>query len=357
VEQLSLPYRIGLVVLLVVGGLWFAVLRPKAGGEPTPAVTTAPGVTGLAKDVATAKGAVDASNASAARNESAANAVGQDASTATSTTGTTTAAKGATKATTAVKPATAKPAKPGLADDAASGDPSRPLLAAVDAGKVAVVLFWNSKGADDRATRSALRAIDLHHGKVKAAAVPVRDVGKYEAITRGAQILESPTVLVIGAGGKAREITGYTQASEIDQAVTDIGGKGFEATKAFQLTGFAKVADDACRDFTFELDQKTDLPTTSKALISYFDMGAGELHKTHARLQRATAKGATNRALKASLLTFTSRDAALAATASKQLAAGTSAATVVDAFYTSETAAQKPLTAAAKKARARGCQS
>ena len=218
-EQLSLPYRIALVALLVVGAVWFAVLRPKSGGEAERASTAAPGVTGLANDVSKAKSAVDNANAASAGSEAAANAVGATGSTSSAATP---SAKGAP----AAKPAP-KPAKPGLAEDAAPGDPSRPLLADVDAGKVAVVLFWNAKGADDRATRRALRAVDRHHGKVVATAIPVSDVGKYEAITRGAQVLESPTVLVIGAGGKARAITGYTQAQEIDQAVSDIGGKRF----------------------------------------------------------------------------------------------------------------------------------
>src|SRR5262249_18432772 len=77
VEQLSLPYRIALVALVVVGGLWFVVLRPKSGGEATtPPATTAPGVTGLKNDVDKAKGAVATSNAAAAGSEAAANAVG-----------------------------------------------------------------------------------------------------------------------------------------------------------------------------------------------------------------------------------------------------------------------------------------
>ena len=215
-DQISLPYRVALVALVVVGGLWFAVLRPKPASEP--ASTAAPGVTGLANDVAKAKGAVNASNAATAGTEAAAKAVGSEGATAAP------AANGtATQPAAAAKPA--KPAKPGLADDAVAGDPSKAVLADVDAGKVAVVLFWNDKASDDRATRSALRDVDTHHGKVVTRAVPIGDVGKYEAITRGAQVLESPTVLVIGAGGKARAITGYTQAKEIDELVSSALGK------------------------------------------------------------------------------------------------------------------------------------
>jgi hypothetical protein len=216
VEQISLPYRVAIVALVVVGGLWFAVLRPKPAS--TSKSSAAPGVTGLANDVSKAKGAVDASNASAAGSEAAANAVGGEGTTSTPAAGGTAAQPGATAKGSA-------PAKPGLADDAVDGDPSKAVLTAVDEGKVAVVLFWNNKASDDRATRRALRDVDLHHGKVVTRAVPIGDIGKYEAITRGAQVLESPTVLVIGAGGKARAITGYTQAREIDEVVGSALGK------------------------------------------------------------------------------------------------------------------------------------
>jgi hypothetical protein len=216
-QQLTLPYRIALVGLLVVVGLWFTVLKPSGGGTAAPAAApTAPGVTGLTNDVAKAKGAVDASNAAAARSESAANAVG--ATGGTSAHGSTGAAK-----TAAAK----KKAKSGLAADAIAGDPSRKLLSAVDAGKVVVLLFWNRQGSDDRAALAALRAVDTHGGKVVTRAVPIRDVGKYEAITLGAKILASPTVLVIGAKGKATAINGFTQVREIDQTVADVGGSGF----------------------------------------------------------------------------------------------------------------------------------
>jgi hypothetical protein len=340
VDQISLPFRIGLVALLVVGGFWFAVLRPKSATSTTP-VTTAPGVTGLANDVKKAKGAVDASNGSAAATQ-----------TATGGSGTTTAPS----AGTTTPGATAKPAAPSLAADAVAGDPSRSVLSAVDAGKVAVVLFWNSKASDDRATRRALRKVDRHHGNVVTRAIPVSQVGRYDAITRGAQILESPTVLVIGAGGKARSITGYTQANEIDDLVGVVGGKGYASKKAFHLTGFAKVADNACRDFSFNFQQATDFPTSRTALVSYFSTGAREMGKVSGRLKAAPATGANNRALKTSLVAFADRDIALSRTASKDLKGGSNAAQVVHTFLTSELAAKKPSAALAQKARATGCQ-
>jgi hypothetical protein len=346
VDKISLPFRIVLVVALVFAVAWFLVLRPKPVSDVAPAVTPAPGVTGLDSATTKAKGAVDAANAAAARSEAAANAVGGSSTTKPST-------KGAAKPAAAAKPA--KPAKPGLADDAAPGDPSRPLLASVDAGKVAVVLFWNKNATDDRATRRALRKIDLHRGKVVASAVPIDDVGRYEAITRGAQVLESPTVLVIGAGGKARSIAGYTQAKEIDQAISDIGGKGFEARKAFHHTGFAKVADDACKDLGYALDQKLDPPTTVAALSKALGTAAVELGHSRDRLAKAKATTAAERKLKAALVAFAANDVKWVAAARAKLKAGAAPGNVFLTLVQQESNGNDAFVAAAKKLRVTGC--
>jgi hypothetical protein len=370
VDKISLPFRIVLIVALVFAVVWFMVLRPKPAADSEPAVTP-PGVTGLAKDVAKANKAVDASNAAAARSEAAANAVGGSSTTATkpsataakpgATSATATPAKAAKAAKPVAPAAVAKPAKPvapakpGLADDAAPGDPSRPLLASVDAGKVVVVLFWNKSASDDRATRRALRAIDLHGGKVVASAVPIGDVGRYEAITRGVQVLESPTVLVIGAGGKARAITGYTQAKEIDQAVSDIGGKGYEARKAFQHKGFAAVADDACKDFGYALEQKSDPPTTVAALSKALATGAVELGHSRTRMVKAKATSADERKLKSALVAFADRDVKWVAEARSQLKAGAAPGTVFLTLVQRESDGNNAYVAAAKKLHVSGC--
>ena len=137
------------------------------------------------------------------------------------------------------------------------------------------------------------------------------------------QVLESPTVLVIGAGGKARAITGYTQAKEIDQAVSDIGGKGFEARKAFQHTGFAKVADDACKDFGYALEQKSDPPTTVAGAVQGARRPArSEVGHSRNRLAKAKATTADERKLKAALVAFADKDIKWIADARSQLKAG-----------------------------------
>jgi hypothetical protein len=253
VDQISLPYRIALVALLGVCALWFTVLKPgDPASEPLPA---APGVTGLANDVDAAKGAVAASEASAAAKSAAtaggstgaatksstssahAAAVGAkatpgtsaSAATKSSTSGAHAAAVGA-KATpgtsaSAAKPAkSAKPAKPATsakAAKAATGDRSAPLLRALDRDRAVVLLFFNTRGIADKAVRRAVADVNRRDGRVLVKAVPVGDVGRYQAITRGAQVLQAPTALVIAPGKTAKPIVGYTTTAELDQAVAD----------------------------------------------------------------------------------------------------------------------------------------
>jgi hypothetical protein len=63
--------------------------------------------------------------------------------------------------------------------------------------------------------------VNRRHGRVVVRAVPVSAVGRYEAITAGVQVMQSPTVLVIGADHKAKAIAGFTTTAELDQAAAD----------------------------------------------------------------------------------------------------------------------------------------
>ena len=220
------------------------MLRPKppAADAPLPA---APGATGLAHDVAAAKGAAAASDAANARVQDATGgtaaknaskppttAAPKAATTPSKTSPATppAAVAGKTAPATAAKPAatsTAKsvPAVKPKADAAkpkADADPSAPLLRALDRNRAVVLLFWNRHGSDDRAVRQAAESLDRRHGRVVVKVVPVASVGRYTAITKGVQVLESPTVLVIAPGGKARAIAGLTAKPELDQVVADM---------------------------------------------------------------------------------------------------------------------------------------
>jgi len=174
VNQLSKPFQYTLVLLLVLAGAWLLVLRPSDdddGSDSPPAAVATPA---------------------------------------------------AAAAATTSPPAAATPvAKPGRAPAAGTGDPSKPILDAIGDGKVAVVLFYEDAASDDRAVRRSVRALPRHGGRVAVFLAPIADIGHYQAITRGASVQSAPTVLIVSADGSARAITGYTDAKEIDQYVSD----------------------------------------------------------------------------------------------------------------------------------------
>jgi hypothetical protein len=201
VSSLALPYRVALVALLAVAALWFTVLRPKPVEAPPP---TAPGATGLGNAVEGAQSAVETANAAAQRS---ADAAGAAASTPATGTG-------------------AKPAEIGAQAQRRTADggkdASGPVLRQLDRGRVVALLFYNRRGSDDRAVRSALRAVPRRDGRVVVRTSPLSRLGRYEAITRGVKVLAAPTVLVIGQGPSARAITGFTTTAEINQAVSEM---------------------------------------------------------------------------------------------------------------------------------------
>jgi hypothetical protein len=223
VEQVSRPVLIALLATVALVGAWFTVLRPKEDtGGAAPPVATAPGQAGLERSIDKANGAVAASKASADKAEQAAADASSDTSGATAAPVQPAKAKATAvaKAKPAVAPAKPKPALPALE----KGDRSGPILRNLADGKVVVALFFNPHGADDNAALRAVRAANRRHGKVIVHSIPVQDVGDYNALTTGVQVLQAPTVLVIGPDHKARTITGYTEVKEIDQTVSDVGG-------------------------------------------------------------------------------------------------------------------------------------
>jgi hypothetical protein len=178
-------------------------------------------VNGLANAVTAAKGAVSQSQSSAAAAERAAGqttATAPPAATAPKATVTTPAG------TANITPRTpaAKPAKP-----AVPSDPSQAILAALGKDRVAVVLFFNPLGADDAAVRRAVHGLDRFGGRLTVHTAPIAKVGDYARITQGVQVLQAPTLLVIGADKRARRIVGLTDTREIQQLVGDVGGKRF----------------------------------------------------------------------------------------------------------------------------------
>jgi hypothetical protein len=214
VSQISPPIRILVISAIALMAAWMLFLRPKTEvvepvvSTPAPNVATGqPAVSEPGKVGQAAKDAVAATNAKTEASESM-----------TGTTGT------APAPATAVKPvAGSDKVRPGFEprqDVDVAGLP-KPVAKAVNQRKVLALLFWNPKSPDDRAVRRSMRAVDRWDGQVVLHTAPVNKVSRYAPITRGADVVQSPTVVVIDRNLKAETLVGFVDTATIDQAVVD----------------------------------------------------------------------------------------------------------------------------------------
>jgi hypothetical protein len=211
-SQISPPIRIVLICAVAFMAAWMTVLKPKpVTAEPDGSTAT---TTTQAPTAQSAAGqfAQRAEAAKATAESAAAKAAGED--TAAAATGTSAASKaGTTAVATGGATAAAKSAKP-------AGLPTRVRTALAD-DKVVVLLFWTPRAADDRAVHAELAKVDRHAGKVVVQAAPVARIARFQRITRGADVAQSPTVVVVGRDRKAETLVGYVDHVSVDQLVTD----------------------------------------------------------------------------------------------------------------------------------------
>jgi hypothetical protein len=216
-SQISPPIRILLVCAVAFMAAWMLFLRPSAEtGDPaaeTPVPTaTTPVEAGGAKADSLAGKAVEAANEATAKQDARAEELAGGApETAT-----------ATPAAPAGDPAAAteEPGKLTAEAAEAGGLPLRVLRGIADR-KVVVLLFWTPKAAEDVAVRKALANIDRHKGKVLAHATHLKRIASYGQITRGANVEQSPTIVVVDRNRKVETLVGYVDRVTIEQAVTD----------------------------------------------------------------------------------------------------------------------------------------
>lgn len=166
---------------------WAVALRPKpVAVKDTPLAAT--GEISKAKAAAATSDAANAKVQAATGEGGAAAAAGAQPSK--------TAAGSAAPSSSARSKAAA--AKRERASRATAASRYEAVVRDIKRGKVVVLLFWNPDGADDIATRGALRDLDLHGGRVVVRIVPITRVAQYPSITSGVKIAQSPTTVVIG---------------------------------------------------------------------------------------------------------------------------------------------------------------
>ena len=280
-QQISLPFRVLLGAILVLGALWFTVLRPKDATT----TSTAPGIPGLANGAAGAKSAVAKSDAASAAHNAAADAVDPD---------TTVKPADAASAATAAKPATSAAVKPapGAFDKYVAGaGPAKSLVRALSAKKIVVMVFSNASADSDAVVQAAQAIKKRGAGNVKLRVTRIENVGKYSVFTANTLIAQAPSTLIIGPKSRARVIVGYTSTAEIAGAIAKLDpkltlGNGWAAHRTRQAAGWAskhcgsgnKAA--ACRDY-FANVNGTCATFESKIALSVDDSSSTRNYFTH----------------------------------------------------------------------------
>jgi hypothetical protein len=223
-SQISPPIRILLVCAVAFLAAWMLFLRPStdagtpAAEAPPTTETTPPVEAGGEQADSLAGKAVEAANEATAQQDARAEQLAGGAGE--------TAADPA--AGSAAAPATATAAaKTGAPTDVAL--PTKEALATVPADvrraivkrKIIVLGVVAPKGADDRLVRKSLGKVDKLHGRVFVKTVPVKRISRYGTITRGIDVSQTPSVVVVDFELRATTLAGWSDVATIDQAVVD----------------------------------------------------------------------------------------------------------------------------------------
>jgi hypothetical protein len=219
-SQISPPIRILLVCAVAFLAAWMLFLRPStdagapAADAPAPAASTPPVEAGGEEADSLAGKAVEAANDATAkqdaRAEQLADGTGQTAAPATST-------PTATAATTK----TGAPADVALPTKEALAPLPADVRRAVAKRQIIVLGVVSPKGADERLVRKSLGKVDKLHGRVFVKTVPVEKIARYGIITRGVDVSQTPTVVVVDFSMRATALAGWVDAPTIDQSVVD----------------------------------------------------------------------------------------------------------------------------------------
>jgi hypothetical protein len=227
-SQISPPIRILLVAVIGLVAVYMLFLRPKAE-EVVPAATPAAATTPVpAKDpnATTQSGpgsavqkAVKGGNDASSRADAAAG--GAVTQTEGGTVNTAPPAGGVNTNPTTQLPATGSSTPPAPITKEALARLPKDIRGAVEQRKVLVLLFYSNRSYDDRAVRRELSQVDRRGRQVFVDAHWIKSVGRYQAITRGAEVEQSPTVVVVDRNLKAQTLVGYVDSQTIDQAAVD----------------------------------------------------------------------------------------------------------------------------------------
>jgi hypothetical protein len=286
-SQISPPIRILLIAVIGLVAVYMLFLRPKTDAAAPVAAAPASTTPVPAKDIGaktnSKPGAIvqtaikDTTDASARSKVAAGEAPGglaSDQPAATSTGAGTTSATSATGVAAAPPTPVTKQVLAELPKD---------VRGAVAKHKVLVLLFYNNRSADDRAVRRELRKVNRWGGQVVVDAHWIKSVARYQAITRGVDVEQSPTIVVADRNLKAESLVGYVDHQTIDQAVVDaIRASGGSLIK----NPYFRKLDAICGGAQAEV-LALPQPTTVAMIPAYLvgvDQAAAGMHKKAAAI-------------------------------------------------------------------------
>jgi hypothetical protein len=283
--QVSRPFQIALVAVVVLAGVWFFALKGGSSSSPSssspssssssPTASgaeqekraaepshvdhgphTAPGLEGLTRDINKAHGAVAQSQQSARHvEEKAAQASGASGSasgasapsSAPAKTSSTPSAPAGAAAGSATKSAEAPATKSGTQTTTpkqSSGEAVPPAVpaqqarveAALKEGRVAVVLFWDPSVTEDKTVHLSVQVISRLHqffepqqlpeqhgvsGKIAVFEGPASEVADYGTFTQTAEVFQTPTILIVNTKGQITTVPGFTDAYALEQRINE----------------------------------------------------------------------------------------------------------------------------------------
>jgi hypothetical protein len=130
----------------------------------------------------------------------------------------------APKPTTQVSETTAK-----AEDDSPADNVPADVAKALDDGKVVVLMFAQAGGADDKATRSAVRGLEGAgsselKGRFQVFTDGVAHLADYAAIVGDLGIDQAPATVIVAPDGEARVVQGFVDERSLLQYVADALG-------------------------------------------------------------------------------------------------------------------------------------
>jgi hypothetical protein len=273
-KQISRPFQIMLVATVVLFALWLVVLRNhSSSGESSPSTASssaqpaspghasgsssgssgasgspsgsstyhgsAPGVAGLTRAIAKARGAVAQSEQNGRQlqhkeNQASGGSAQSQASSSHSSSAPTAAKPHAKTAPAPAKTASGSGAKthtsPSTTSSPSSGARAKAGIPAMQSkveaqlkhGQLVAILLWNPKGSVDKIVRRELQsASHTFGGKLALHVALSAQVGSFGTFTRTVQVYGTPTILLINHKGATSSVSGLTDAFSIEQAVRE----------------------------------------------------------------------------------------------------------------------------------------